>query len=75
MLKELIKRGLVDYIAMDIKAPIEKYQKVTGVKADLIKIKKSVKIIMESGLPYEFRSTLVPGIHCLEDMEKIGQHA
>jgi pyruvate formate lyase activating enzyme len=72
MLKELASRKLIDYIAMDIKAPLLKYQQAVGIKTDLNKIKKSVKIIMESGLPYEFRSTLVPGIHAIEDIEKIG---
>lgn len=65
--------GLVDYIAMDIKGPLDKYQEIVGVNVDLENIKKSVKIIIESGLPHEFRTTLVPGLHKKEDMEKMGE--
>lgn len=73
MLKELIKNKLIDYIAMDIKAPFEKYEKITGTKINFIKIKKSVKIIINSRLPYEFRTTVVPGLLCKEDIKKIGE--
>ncbi len=61
MLKELIKRRLVDYIAMDIKCDEAGYEKSTGKRFDFGKIKESVRIIKESGLPYEFRTTCVPG--------------
>jgi pyruvate formate lyase activating enzyme len=72
MLKKIINQNLADYVAMDIKAPLSEYQSVVGVKSDLNKIEKSVKIIMESGLPYEFRSTLIPDIHAVTDIAKIG---
>jgi pyruvate formate lyase activating enzyme len=62
----------VDYIAMDIKAPFEKYEKVVGAKTDLENIKKSVKILMNSGLPYEFRTTMIPGLHEKKDIEAMG---
>ncbi|HOZ56197.1 MAG TPA: anaerobic ribonucleoside-triphosphate reductase activating protein [bacterium] len=73
MLKKVLAKKLVDYIAMDIKAPAEKYEKVTGVKSNFSKIKESIKIIRESGLPYEFRSTTVPGLHSAEDIRKMGE--
>ena len=73
MLGELIKKGLVDYIAMDIKAPKEKYEKVTGVKVDFKKIEKSVKIIKESKLSYEFRTTVAPGLLEKEDIAEMGK--
>jgi len=60
MLTEIAAARLVDYLAMDIKAPWDKYQAVVGRTVDLNKIKKSVKIIKESGLPYEFRTTVGP---------------
>jgi pyruvate formate lyase activating enzyme len=72
MLDKLIKDGLIDYIAMDIKAPAEKYEKVVGVKIDFKKIEKSVKIIKESSLPYEFRTTITPGLIDKNDIPKIG---
>ena len=76
MLKRLISpllngSSLIDYIAMDVKAPIgakNKYKQATGVKIDLGKIKKSIEIIKNSGLDYEFRMTVVPGVQGREDI-------
>ena len=73
MLKDLISRQLIDYIAMDIKGPVDKYGIVTGVNADLNKIKESITIIMKSGLPYEFRTTVVPDLIVLADIHSIGK--
>lgn len=61
VVKKMVQEGLVDYIAMDIKAPFEKYNKVTIVK-DIEEIKKSVKYIMECGIDYEFRTTFAPNL-------------
>jgi pyruvate formate lyase activating enzyme len=70
VMERLIKQGLVDYIAMDIKAPFseEKYKSATGVFSDIKKIKKSIGLIKKSGIDYEFRSTIIPGIHTKEDI-------
>lgn len=73
MLERLIAAQLVDYIAMDIKAPLERYHEVAGVPVDCQKLEKSVKIIKSSGLPYEFRTTVVPGLLAKEDFEAMGQ--
>jgi pyruvate formate lyase activating enzyme len=72
MLEHLISADLIDYIAMDIKAPWEKYETVVGVPVNLENLQKSVKIIMASGLPYEFRSTLLPEFHTAADIERMG---
>jgi pyruvate formate lyase activating enzyme len=73
MLKKLTKNKLVDYVAMDIKAPLEKYEKVVGVKVNKKKIQESVNVIRNSGLEYEFRSTILPALHSKEDLIKIGE--
>ncbi len=73
MLEYLIKEKLIDYIAMDIKAPLDKYEQVVGAPVDLPRLEKSVRIIKESGLPYEFRSTLVPQLLNEEDIEAMGR--
>lgn len=73
MLKKLIDKRLVDYVAMDIKASREKYEKTVGVKIDLDKIKKSIEIIKNSGIDYEFRTTVVPTIHNKEDISEIAK--
>jgi pyruvate formate lyase activating enzyme len=68
------RNSLLDYIAMDIKAPIdERYSKATGVKVNLENIKKSIKLIMDSGIDYEFRSTLVPTLHTEQDISDMAQ--
>jgi pyruvate formate lyase activating enzyme len=73
MLQALINDKLIDYVAMDIKAPLDKYEETTSVKLDWDNIQKSVKIIMTSDLPYEFRTTVVPGLLLKEDFHKMGE--
>jgi len=73
MLAGLIQDKLIDYIAMDLKASFEKYEKVIGVKINYNNLKKSVKIIVESGLPHEFRTTVVPGLLSKGDFAKMGK--
>ncbi len=63
VLEKLIKNHLIDFVAMDIKADRKNYEKASGVKVDLAQIEKSVEIIKKSGLDYQFRSTIVRGIH------------
>jgi pyruvate formate lyase activating enzyme len=73
MLRELVKGKLLDYIAMDIKSGPDKYSEITGVELKLPKIKESVKIIIGSGLPHEFRTTMVPGLLKKQDIAEIGR--
>lgn len=72
-LEYLLKNKLLDYVAMDIKSPLvqEKYEQVVGTKVDLGKIKKSISLIKELAPDYEFRTTVVPGLLEIEDLEKI----
>ncbi|HCK98543.1 MAG TPA: anaerobic ribonucleoside-triphosphate reductase activating protein [Candidatus Marinimicrobia bacterium] len=58
MLQKIIDDRLVDYIAMDVKAPFEKYSQVVGVSVDIDAIRASIDIIRNSGLPHQFRTTL-----------------
>jgi pyruvate formate lyase activating enzyme len=60
VLAELIDYGLVDYIALDIKASPELYSEVTGVNINIKNIEESIKIISESGIKHEFRTTVAP---------------
>ncbi len=73
VIEKLIKDGLIDCIAMDIKSSPDGYDKATGTKVDMKAIRKSVSLIMNSGLDYEFRTTLVPGLHKKEDVREIGK--
>ncbi len=70
ILSKLIKEDLIDYISMDVKYSEEEYLKYTG---NISKVKKSIKMIMESGIDYEFRTTYMNGIHTKESVEGIGE--
>ncbi|EKD49254.1 MAG: hypothetical protein ACD_63C00208G0004 [uncultured bacterium] len=71
ILGNLYKKNLLDYVAMDIKSSPEKYNAVTGVKVDLDKIKKSIAIVVQGGVDYEFRSTVLPRFHSLLEVENM----
>ena len=73
VLKKLLDLKLLDFVAMDIKNQLKNYNKTTGVKADSKRIKLSVDLIMNSRVPYELRTTVVPGIHTEEDFLKIAE--
>ncbi|HQI74843.1 MAG TPA: anaerobic ribonucleoside-triphosphate reductase activating protein [Candidatus Pacearchaeota archaeon] len=60
MLQYLIKKKLIDYVAMDIKGPKEKYGKICGINIDISNIERSVDILKESNINFEFRTTITP---------------
>ena len=72
-LKKIIELKSVDYVAMDIKASLDKYNKVIKTKIDIKKILDSIRLIMDSGLDYEFRTTVVKALFEKDDFYKIGQ--
>lgn len=72
-LMEIVDEGLIDYVAMDIKNCKEKYSETAGIDIDISKIEKSVDFIMNSGIDYEFRTTVVKEYHTLTDIEKIAK--
>ncbi len=71
ILETLIKKELVDYIAMDIKSHYDDYDNVAKVKVNKENIKKSVEIIRNSPIDYEFRTTAVPPYFKKDDLIKI----
>ncbi len=62
-LREILESGLVDMVAMDVKSAPRGYAAATGVDADPSAFSESVELIKASGIPREFRTTLVKGIH------------
>lgn len=73
-LKELVSKGVVDKIAMDIKACPENYGNLAGLLyPDLDSIGKSVDFLMEGHVDYEFRTTVVKELHTEKDFREIGQ--
>lgn len=74
VLWNLMQEGLLDYVAMDIKASKENYAVAAGVEGlDISRIEESVGILKGDKVPYEFRTTVVKGIHSIEEFEEIGQ--
>lgn len=74
-LKELVEKKLVDYIAMDVKAPLDrsKYSAAAGIDIDVTIIKESIEFIKRSGVDYEFRTTVVPSFHTGKDVIDIAR--
>ena len=72
-LKALVKEGLIDYVAMDIKSSPEGYSRAAGCKIDMEKIKESVDFLLSGAVDYEFRTTVAKGAVLPEDMEGIGK--
>ena len=72
-LAAILDQGLVDYVAMDIKSSPQGYGLATGADIDPAVYARSVQILKESGVPHEFRTTAVGGIHTPEDFVHIGQ--
>lgn len=73
ILEKLFDENLLDYVAMDIKAPLEKYSEITNVKVNTENIKKSISLIMNSGVDYEFRTTVIKSQLSFDDFENIGK--
>ena len=73
MVKYLVENKLVDYIAMDIKNSEDNYNKTIGKDYDFSKIKTTIEYIINCGVDYEFRTTLVKSLHTFEDIQKIAK--
>lgn len=79
MIKELLDKKLVDFIAMDLKAPLEKYALITGVPPNTAVLQQSMDLIRNAGIGYEFRTTYDKEVLTDADIEAIsnlvnGQH-
>lgn len=73
-LKSLIDKGLIDYVAMDIKNCQEKYGLTVGVENfDISPVLKSVELLKKGVIPYEFRTTVVNELHTVEDILSMGE--
>lgn len=73
VLKNLIEARLLDYIAMDIKGPLGKYDQIAGVKIDISLIKESIDLIKNSSIDYEFRTTVCKEFFKKEDIIEVAK--
>lgn len=72
---EMLEKVLpdLDYAAMDIKAPLEKYTEIVNVPVNTDNIFKSIRMLQNSGIDYEFRTTVLESQLTFEDFESIGR--
>lgn len=74
VLKELLSQGLLDYVAMDVKSSLTNYDAAIGVPSlEQERVLESIWLLKNCAIPYEFRTTVVKGIHRMEDIEEIGR--
>ena len=73
MLEALLEAGEIDFVAMDVKAPLDSfsYRRSAGRTIDLTLIQRSIDLLKMGKIPYEFRMTVVPGLHREEDIRNL----
>jgi pyruvate formate lyase activating enzyme len=73
MLAKLVEAGEIDFVAMDVKGPLDpfSYRRSAGLPVDLNLILRSVDLLKRGGVEYQFRMTAVPGLHNEEDIRKV----
>lgn len=72
-LRRILSTGLVDHVAMDVKSSKAGYPLAIGGETDFSLFEESITLLKESGIPHEFRTTVVKGIHKPEDIEEIAK--
>lgn len=73
-LYELIEEGLIDYVAMDVKSSMVGYGRAVGIENfDTADIEKSIDLLLEDRVDYEFRTTVAHPLHSAEDIEALCQ--
>lgn len=70
VLSGLMSDGLLDYVAMDIKAPLDRYGSITCTEDDMSAVRRSINLLINGGVDYEFRTTFAPGL-LPEDMDAL----
>jgi pyruvate formate lyase activating enzyme len=75
VLQQFIEKNIADFISMDIKAPLEteKYSKASGTEVDVSLIRKSMNLLMQGNVPYEFRTTVIKEFLSAQDILSIGK--
>jgi len=80
VIEQLVISKLVDYFCLDLKGDLQNYEKFCNIKyhipeefpgGNISNVKSSMELIIRGGVEYEFRTTVVPGLHNLENLEKL----
>lgn len=73
VLRSMFASQLLDFVSMDVKAPLENYQGVVGRRLDTEAIRTSIWLIKHSKIPHEFTTTVVPGLHTVRELKAIAE--
>jgi len=73
VLGQCLERGLLDYVAMDIKSSLGKYEQAAGVPVEVERVRLSIELVLHASIDSEFRTTVVPGLVDVEDVRAIVQ--
>jgi pyruvate formate lyase activating enzyme len=73
MVRSLVEKGLVDFVAMDVKGPLAAYRRFCGVDPDIARIRETISFLVEGNVPYLFRMTVVPALHREEDILRVAE--
>ncbi len=73
LLKQLAKERLLDYVAMDVKAPLNRYCEVVSATVDKAAICESIDFLLEGSIPYEFRTTVCRELLAFKDLEEMSK--
>lgn len=73
ILKDLVERKLLDYVAMDIKNAPDRYEQTAGAKVALEKIEESIRYLAQEHVDYELRTTVVAELHDTDTVRRMGE--
>jgi len=73
-IKKLMDERLIDYVSMEIKAPLDRYTEVVKAKVDMDSVRQSIRTLRRGGVDHEFTVTMIPGLLDGGDLEEIAQH-
>jgi len=71
VLEHILEERLVDYVAIDVKLDFVRMHELIWQKISVELLRRSLKLIRDAGIPYEYRTTLIKGWHTLENVEEI----
>lgn len=69
---DMLNAGIIDYVALDYKAPWSRYREIAGKNADPERVKETLKLLFDAKIPFEMRTTVIPQLH-LDDMLNMAQ--
>jgi pyruvate formate lyase activating enzyme len=72
VVQRLLESGLIDFLAMDLKAPFSRYGEICGVEVDAADLEETVELVLHSGIDHEFRTTFSPLLTAGDVMQMAG---